>query len=257
MNNQNNNTLAIAITFAAVVISGSVIFFGLQMRSNPENLSAGQDLSQQIEEGIQAYIQKQQEEARQAEIEANKPKFVEGDFTDDDAVLGDSEAPVTMIEFSDYECPFCKRHFTQTLPLLKEKYIDTGKVKLIFRDFPLAFHDPLATEQAMAAECVREQTDDETYFAYHDLLFEATDSNGRGMEKEMLYTLAEQIGVGNDEFSQCLESEKYKDEIAKDIADGQSAGVSGTPGFLVNGQLISGAQPFSTFEQVIEAELKK
>lgn len=259
MNNQtNNNTLAIAITFAAVIIAGALVFFGLQIRGNSgmANVTEG-DLSQQIEEGIQAYIQKQEEEARQAQIEANKPKFVEGDFTDDDAVLGDKDAPVTMIEFSDYECPFCKRHFTQTLPLLQKKYIDTGKVKLVFRDFPLGFHDPLATEQAMAAECVREQTDDETYFAYHDLIFETTNSNGKGMQKDQLYDLAEQVGVDKAEFTECLDSEKYKDEVAKDMVDGQSAGVSGTPGFLINGQLVSGAQPFSVFEQIIEAELNK
>lgn len=259
MNNQtNNNKLAIAITFAAVIIAGALVFFALQLRGNSGMASvADANLSQQIEEGIQAYIQKQEEEARQAQIEANKPKFVDGDFTDDDAVLGDPNAPVTMIEFSDYECPFCKRHFTQTFPLLKEKYIDTGKVKLIYRDFPLPFHDPLATTQAMAAECVREQSDDETYFAYHDLIFEATNSNGQGMEAETLYELAEQVGADRNEFTQCLEDEKYKDEVAKDIADGQSAGVTGTPGFLINGQLVSGAQPFSVFEQIIEEELNK
>ncbi len=258
MNNQNNNTLAIAITFAAVVIAGALVFFAMQMRnsSGVENTN-GQDLSQQIEEGIQSYIQKQEEEAKQAQIEANKPKFVEGDFTDDDAILGDPDAPVTMVEFSDYECPFCKRHATQTLPLIQEKYIETGQLKMVFRDFPLGFHDPLATEQAMAAECVREQTDDETYFAYHDLIFETTNSNGRGMEKDQLYELADQVGVDKAEFTECLDSEKYKDEVAKDLADGQSAGVSGTPGFLINGQLVSGAQPFSVFEQIIEAELNK
>ena len=258
MNNQNNNTLAIAITFAAVLIAGALVFFGLQMRNNPEAESSnGQDLSQQIETGIQAYIQRQEEEARQAQIEANKPKLVEGDFTDDDAVLGDPDAPVTMVEFSDYECPFCKRHATQTLPELTQKYIDTGKLRLVFRDFPLGFHDPLATSQAMAAECVREQTDDETYFAYHDLIFETTTSNGRGMEIAQLYELAEQVGTDKATFTECLESEKYKDEVLKDLADGQSAGVSGTPGFLINGQLVSGAQPFSVFEQIIEAELNK
>jgi protein-disulfide isomerase len=258
MNNQNNNTLAIAITFAAVLIAGALVFFAMQMRNSSGIESATEvDLSQQIEEGIQEYVQKQEEEARQAQIEANKPKLVEGDFTDDDAVLGDKDAPVTMIEFSDYECPFCKRHATQTLPELTEKYIDTGKLKLVFRDFPLGFHDPLATEQAMAAECVREQTDDETYFAYHDLIFETTNSNGKGMQKDQLYELADQIGVNKAEFTECLDSEKYKDEVAKDLADGQSAGVSGTPGFLINGQLVSGAQPFSVFEQIIEAELNK
>lgn len=259
MQKQQNNTLAFAIVFAAVLIAGSLVFFGLQLRNNSVVADTPNDemLTEQIEEGIEAYIAKQEEEARQAQIEANKPKFVEGDFTDDDAVLGDEDAPVTIIEFSDYECPFCKRHFTQTLPLIKEEYIDTGKVKLVFRDFPLGFHDPLATQQAMAAECVREQTDDETYFAYHDLIFENTTSNGRGMVVEKLYELADEVGVNRAEFTECLESEKYKDEVIQDIADGQEAGISGTPGFIINGQLVSGAQSFATFKQIIDAELNQ
>ena len=244
--------LILAIFVAAVLIAGSLVFLGTQLgKGGSGNIQAD------IEKGIETYIQKQQEETRKAQAEANKPKVVEGDFTDDDAVLGNKNAPVTLIEFSDYECPFCKRHFTQTLPQIKKKYIDTGKVKMVFRDFPLGFHDPLATQEAMAAECVREQSDNETYFTYHDLIFENTTSNGRGMQKSQLYDLAEQVGVDRDKFSECLDSEKYKDEIKKDIADGQKAGVTGTPAFLINGQFISGAQPFSVFEQVIEEELKK
>ena len=79
---------------------------------------------------------------------------------DDDPVLGDKNAPVTIVEFSDYECPFCKRHFDQTLPELIKNYIDTGKVKLVYRDFPLSFHDPMATKEAVAANCAREQGGD-------------------------------------------------------------------------------------------------
>jgi protein-disulfide isomerase len=244
--------LILAILFAAVVVSGSMIYLAITIdERNPD------DLQVDIEMGIEAYVKKQQEEAMKAQAEANKPKFVEGDFTDDDPVLGDKNAPITLIEFSDYECPFCKRHFTQTFPQIKEKYIDTGKVKYIFRDYPLPFHDPMATQQAMAAECVREQGGDKSYFAYHDSLFENTTSNGQGMEKSKLYELAEDAGVNKATFTECLDSEKYKDEVAKDIADGQKAGVNGTPAFLVNGQLISGAQSFAAFEQVIEEELKK
>jgi len=176
---------------------------------------------------------------------------------DDDASLGSEDVPVTIIEFSDYECPFCKRHFTQVYPEIKSKYIDTGKARLVFRDFPLSFHDPLATEEAMAAECAREQGGDKVYFEYHDLIFETTSSNGRGMQKSQLYDLAEQVGVDKDKFTECLDSEKYKEEVQKDIADGQAAGVSGTPAFLINGKLVSGAQPFEVFKQIIDAELTK
>jgi protein-disulfide isomerase len=244
--------LIVAILVAAVIIAASMVYLAVNLnKGNPD------DLQDQIEAGIETFIEKQQEEAMKAQAEANKPKFVEGDFTDDDPVLGEKNAPVTIVEWSDYECPYCKRNFTQTYPQIKENYIDTGKVKYVFRDFPLGFHNPLATEQAIAAECVREQTDDATYFAYHDLLYENTTSNGNGMEKSKLYELAVDVGANETEFTICLDDEKFKDEVAKDMADGKKAGVSGTPAFLINGQFISGAQPFSVFEKVIEEELKK
>lgn len=100
---------------------------------------------------------------------------------DDDPVMGNSNAPVTMVEFSDYECPFCKRYFEQTYPQLKKDYIDTGKVKLVYRDLPLSFHEPAASVEANAANCVREQKGDEAYFKMHDLLFKNTKSNGVGV----------------------------------------------------------------------------
>ena len=100
----------------------------------------------------------------QAPEAAQPPAITKGvALVDDDPVLGDKNAPVTMIEFSDYECPFCKRHFDQTLPQLVEKYVDTGKVKIVFRDFPLSFHDPMATKEAVAANCAREQGGDKKF----------------------------------------------------------------------------------------------
>lgn len=239
------------ILAASILIAASIVFLGTRLGGNtPANMQ------EQIEQGIEKYAQKQQELARKAQEDANKPKVVQGDYTDDDAVLGDKNAPVTIVEFSDYECPFCKRHFTQTLPMIKEKYIDTGKVKLVFRDYPLPFHNPLATQQAIAAECVKDQAGDAKYYEYHDLIFETTRSNN-GMEKSQLYDLAEKVGVNGDEFKTCLDTEKFKDEVAKDMKDGQAAGVTGTPAFIINGKLISGAQPFSTFEKIIEEELNK
>lgn len=101
---------------------------------------------------------------------------------DDDPVVGDSNAPITIIEFSDYECPFCKRAFVQTYPTLKSNYIDSGKAKFVFRDYPLPFHDPVATELAVAANCVRQISgDDSKYFEYHDMIFNTTKGNGDGI----------------------------------------------------------------------------
>ncbi len=101
---------------------------------------------------------------------------------DDDAVLGDKNAPVTLIEFSDYECPFCQRHFKQVYPSIKKDYIDTGKVKLVFRDFvAVTAHNPNAMTEAMATSCARDQDGDEAYFKMHDNIFANTKANGQGL----------------------------------------------------------------------------
>lgn len=165
---------------------------------------------------------------------------------DDDAVLGDANAPITLIEFSDYECPFCGRHYQQTYPMLKKNYIDTGIIKMVFRDFPLSFH-PNAVPAAMAAECVRKDGGDAAYWKMHDKIFENQDA----LSSSALKQWAKDLGY---DISSCLDAKTYEDEVGKDLADGSKAGVTGTPGFFLNKKLISGACPYSTFEQAIKAE---
>ena len=182
---------------------------------------------------------------------------------DDDPVLGDENAPVTIIEFSDYQCPFCRKFWTETLPSIQKDYIDEGKVKLVYRDFPLGFH-PAAILAAEAANCARDKGGDEAYFKMHDKIFQEQnvldggDANNGPVKstvqftEEDLKTWAKGIGYNIDS---CLDSGKYVDEIQKDLGDGSSAGVQGTPGFFVNGKPVSGAQPYNVFKQLIEAEL--
>ncbi len=175
-------------------------------------------------------------------------------LADDDPFMGDKDAPVTVIEWSDYECPFCKRFWSDTLPQLKSQYIDTGKVKLVYRDFPLSFHQNAHIE-AEAAECAKDQGGDTAYFKYHDEIFKRTTSNGQGITVDQLPVIAKDIGLDVNKFNTCLNSGKFKSEVDKDISDGSAAGIQGTPGFVINGKLISGAQPFSVFKQVIDDEL--
>ncbi len=185
---------------------------------------------------------------------------------DNDAVLGDKNAPLTMIEFSDYECPFCKRHFTDVYPQIKKDYIDTGKLKLVYRDFiAVPAHNPLATSQAMAAECAREQGGDSIYYKYHDEIFKRTISNGNGMALSVLSQIAKDLSLNQNAFQTCLDSNKYKDEINQDIADASKVGVNGTPSFFVgkssadgviDGTTIVGAQPFAAFKTIIDQLLQ-
>src|SRR3990172_10921837 len=184
---------------------------------------------------------------------------------DDDPVLGDKNAPITIVEFSDYECPFCKRHFDETLPQLVKNYVDTGKVKIVYRDFPLSFHDPMATKEAVAANCAREQGADKKYFEFHDEIFKRTISNGNGLNDEKIQTIAKDLGLNTGKFTTCLSDQSQADEVKKDIADGTAAGASGTPTFVigkttsngeVDGDLVVGAQPFAAFQAVIDPMLQ-
>lgn len=185
---------------------------------------------------------------------------------DDDPVLGDKNAPVTIVEFSDYECPFCKRHFDETLPQLIKNYIDTGKVKLVFRDLPLAFHDPIATKEAVAANCAREQGGDSKYFEYHDEIFTRTKSNGNGLSEADLATIASDVKLNINSFKTCIQDPAQEEEVKKDLADAAAAGASGTPTFIIgkstengviDGDLVVGAQPYAVFQTIIDSLLEQ
>ncbi len=242
----DNSELARSIIFASLVIAGSLVYFGMQYNSASPNVDSmtDEEFNTKVAEGIDAYI-------TQKEEEKNAPKVVEGDFVDDDAILGDVDAPVTIIEFSDFQCPYCVKFYKDTLPQIKEKYIDTGKVRFVYRDFPLSFHKA-AVPAALISECAAEQGGDEVYFQMHDKVFDTILS---GFDEDELIAYAVELGIDETELRTCLEDEAMEAEIYKDMADAQSAGISGTPGFLVNGQVLSGAQPFSSFESIIEDEL--
>ena len=164
---------------------------------------------------------------------------------DDDARIGDPNAPVEIIEFSDFQCPFCGR----AAPTIKQILAEYGdKVTFVYRDFPLDSIHPMATPAAIAAECVREQGGDESYFEYHDKIF----AGQQALSDASLKSWAQELGF---DIASCLDSQKYLDEVRKDLADAQAAGGRGTPYFVINGKPLSGAQPFEAFKQIIDSEL--
>lgn len=167
-------------------------------------------------------------------------------------IMGDADAPVVLVEFSDYECAFCGRFYRDTLPLIKENYIETGLVKLAYRDFPLSFHQR-AIPAAIAARCVGEQFGDEGYFEMHDEIFD----NQNDLSDATLRSNAQRVGADMAQFDTCYADADGSMEalVRADMADGQAAGVSGTPTVFVNGQKIVGAQPYAAFEAAIEAAL--
>ncbi|MBI2579631.1 MAG: DsbA family protein [Candidatus Aenigmarchaeota archaeon] len=170
----------------------------------------------------------------------------------DAPVLGDSNAKVTIIEYSDYECPFCGRFYTQTEGLLRSEYIDTGKAKLVYKDFPLSSIHPTAQKAAEAARCAGEQG---KYWEMHDLLFEKQDE-WAPLGAAKLRDYATGLGLDAAAYNSCLDTGKYASAVQKDFNEGSSFGVSGTPSFFINGFQIVGAQPYSVFKQIIDQELQ-
>src|SRR3989344_9166824 len=175
---------------------------------------------------------------------------------DDDPVLGSANAPLTIIEFSDYQCPFCQRFHDQTWDQLKTAYIDTGKAKFVYRDFPLPFHQN-AEIAAEAANCAGEQG---KYWEMHDELFAKGSGDGTGLDAASLKSYAAGLGLNAATFATCLDGSKYASEIQKDTADGSTAGVSGTPTFYIGTPSKSytqvvGAGPYAVIKQTIDQEL--
>jgi protein-disulfide isomerase len=159
---------------------------------------------------------------------------------------GSPQAPVVIVEFSDFQCPFCRK-VQSTLKNLLEKY--QGQVSLAYRDFPLR---GLHSQAELAAEASRCAVEQGKFWEYHDLLFGNPDKLGRAG----VAGLAQSLGLNEKQFEACLSSGKYTKQIEQDLQDGIRAGVEGTPGIFINGILLSGAQPEAAFEKIIRAELE-
>ncbi len=160
--------------------------------------------------------------------------------------LGNPNAPVTIVEFSDFECPYCADFAKQTYPLIKRDYIQTGKVRWIFRNFPLYQSHQNAMQAAEAALCVYEQGNATAYFAYHDKLF----ANAESLTIENLKSWASDKGYN---ISSCLDSHSTRLTVLKDMDDANKAGVQGTPSFFINGKFMAGNLPYVEFKKAMDS----
>ncbi|HEV8342015.1 MAG TPA: thioredoxin domain-containing protein [Candidatus Binatia bacterium] len=214
----------------------------------------------QVREQIRSYLQNQKIQTRreaflqslrsQAKVVVNlKPPPVLRVYIKSDGApsKGKANAPVTIVEFSDFHCPFCKG-VLPTLTQLESRYGD--KVRIVFRDFPIDSLHPAARKGHEAARCANEQG---KFWPYHDKLF----ANAPKASPEDLKTYAKDVGLDVDAFEQCFNSGKYQAAVQQDIDAGIRAGVTGTPAFFINGRMISGAQPLDTFARLIEEELAR
>ena len=161
--------------------------------------------------------------------------------------FGKESAKVTLVEFSDFECPFCAKG-ADILKKVKEKYGD--KIRVVFKNFPLPFHSH-ARRAAQAGLCANEQGR-QFFWKLHDFMF----ANQRKLDEKSLFEAVKTVGINSDKFSTCLKSKKYAPQIEKDIEQGKSLGVKSTPSFFVNGKFVGGAQSFEIFTELIDEELK-
>jgi protein-disulfide isomerase len=230
---KNIFVIAISIIVAGLVIGGAVLYNGSQVAKEQKA-----DLTDTLP---------------LPPDEVNVPSTIAID-TKGHPFIGEEDAPVTIIEVSDFECPFCKTFAIDTMPKLKETYIDTGKVKFVFADFPLPYH-PNAQKAAEAALCYKDQG--KSYYDIYKKLYEKSDA----LEVENLKIYAKDLKVDTKKFDTCLDEGKFADQVkasfenVNKVVQESNLTNFGTPAFFVNGKPLIGAQKFDAFQSIIDEEL--
>lgn len=248
MGNKSILLVVSSILLSGMMIASAVLYNGVQSRSNNNNSFSNTVPQQDQNDPVDA-------------------RNISVDLSEDTPYLGSkSKSKIAIIEFSDFECPFCKKFHNESRKEIIEQYVKTDKAILALKDYPLDFHDPLATQQAVAAKCVYEQKGNQAYFDYVDLIFANTTSGGDGMKKSRLNELAREIkDLDQDKFDKCLKEESTLDKVKADMDFANQNGVNGTPGFIIgkleNGKVtqgirIAGALPIETFNQYLDELLQ-
>lgn len=237
-NTKKDWILPASILIAAVLISGSIIYL---VKSG----AVGGGRPQAADNNVP------QDQGGGAGGAAAQPT---GDVTklgERDVIMGDPNAPVTVVEYADFQCPFCGRFFTDAGAKIRDQYVKTGKVKMVYRDF--AFLGPESVASAEAAECAKDQG---KFWSYHDALYTAEIADGQegngNLNKTLFMKLAGNVGLDTAKFGACIDSNKYANVVSKSVSDAQALGVNSTPTIFVGQQKILGAQPFSVFQAAID-----
>ena len=234
---RDDNFLAISILVAAILISGSVIYsFGIK-NQNPQTA----DLEEAAKEAIGAL---------------DKPQI------DDNVILGDANASLTVFIFSDYQCPFCEKFYQEAESQIRENYVKTGKVNMVHKD--LAFLGQESADAAQAVNCAKDQG---KYWDYHDAIFEVegqeakkvgNSENTGNLNRDTFKEIAANLEMNTNDFLSCFDSKKYASEIEKDLNEARTVlSQMSTPTIVIGSKIIQGAYPYATFSQAIDEELKK
>ena len=216
--NKKDYLLPSSIIVAAILIAGAIIYLVGSSKSNSGTVDSNGQNPAAINESVQK----------------ENPR---------DTILGDVNAPVTIIEYGDYQCPYCVRFSQTTEQSIKDNYVKDGKVKLVFRSFQfLGAESELAGQ---AAECAKDQNN---FWTYHDAIYQAEGKDGRenngNMNKTFFVELAKNAGLDVDKFTSCYDSGKYADTVRQSTQEASALGINSTPTIFVNGRQINGAQPF-------------
>ncbi|MHB0989376.1 MAG: DsbA family protein [Bellilinea sp.] len=242
----------VALVFALGMIAGFFMWGRPLAAARVELASVKSELETLKASVIPAAGQASQAESNQADTsqpaaEGEIQQVTRYPVTEDgDPSFGPANAPITIIEFSDFECPYCQRWHAEVWKMLVAAY--PSQIRLVYRDFPLYSIHPNAGPAANAAECANEQG---KYWEFHDLLFSGAEKLG-----ETAYqTYASALNMDLNAFQQCLDENRYEAEVTADFEYASSIGISSTPTFFINGVALIGAQPFEVFQEVIELEL--
>jgi protein-disulfide isomerase len=240
------NYIVIAIVFFVLGAGVTILGYNGLFDSNKQE---NEDLiSQAVERAVNEALDARDAAAAAQAQQENGP--VQGEFytvsADNDPFVGAEDAPVVIVEFSDFNCTYCSRFYNETLALLLEAYGD--KIRFVYRDFPILAQSSVTA--SLAAECAYEQGN---FWDYHNVLFE----NRGQFSRDQLVGYAESLGLDTEQFGTCLDNQQYQDEVVGDFRDAQTLGIRGTPSFFVNGQFVSGAQPFAVFATAIDEALAK
>lgn len=235
---QNPYLIPLSIIIAGLIIAGSIIFVQMntsEKRSLPDNEDINKDNNEE-EEFINYFFSSDVKER----IVVSEKDHIRGNFN----------APVTIVEYSDFECPFCNV-FHPTMKKILQDYPD--KVRWVYKHFPLEVIHPQAFPGAEASECVWEQKGNEGFWQFADLLFE----NQERLGKELYQELAQELNLDTNQFEQCVSSRKYQQKVKEDLQEGDSLGVRGTPASFINGRIIEGALPYEMMKKIIDRVLNE
>jgi len=247
---RQNLLFSVSIMAASVILGASLIFAAKIVADSVNGKNSGAAADKMVDQLVKTINEQNLDRPKPAKRNAEHTgsKIIDGVTAGSNPIKGKANAPVLMVEFSDFQCPYSQNFYRQTFPLIEAEYIATGKVKFAYRDFPLDFHAS-AKSAAIAARCAGRQG---KYWQMFDKLILTNSLDEAGLRK-----CAKESGLNLSAYENLRNKAEIGREVENDIKDAERFGVRGTPAFFINGRFVSGARPFIEFKKIIDEELDK